>query len=109
VYGELKAGLAFDCVPTMRYVANSVWQLLSVLAFNLTSGFQVVTTATRRSPTRKHASLHHFETIHTLRHLHLHRAGLVLYPDGRPTLDVGSSPALRRRFQHVESQLMKAA
>lgn len=109
VYGELKAGFAFDCVPTMRYAANSVWQLLSVLAFNLMRGFQVMTTAARRSRTRKHGSLHRFETIHTLRYLYLHRAGLVLHPDGRPTLDVGSSPAVRRRFQHIESQLMKAA
>ena len=25
VYGELKRGFAFDCVPTMRYAANSAW------------------------------------------------------------------------------------
>jgi hypothetical protein len=109
VYGELKTGFAFDCVPTMRYAANSAWQLLSVLAFNLMRGFQVATTALWRSPTRKRRSLHRFETIHTLRYLYLHRAGLVVYPDGRPTLDIGSSATLRRRFQHVEQQLMKAA
>jgi len=48
VYGELKRGFAFDCVPTMRYAANSAWQLLSVLAFNLMRGFQLATTAERR-------------------------------------------------------------
>ena len=109
VYGELKTGFAFDCLPTMRYAANSAWQLLSVLAFNLMRGFQVVSTAPRRSPTRKRNCLRRFETIHTLRYLYLHRAGLVLHPDGRPTLDVGSSPAVRHRFQNVERQLMKAA
>lgn len=108
VYGELKTGFAFDCVPTMRYAANSAWQLLSVLAFNLMRGFQVAT-APRRSPTRKRRTLHRFETIHTLRYLYLHRAGLVVYPDGRPTLDIGSSVSVQRRFQHVEQQLMKAA
>ena len=40
VYGELKSGFAFASVPTMRYAANSAWQLLSVLAFNLMRGFQ---------------------------------------------------------------------
>ena len=40
VYGELKSGFAFDCVPTMHYAANSAWQMLSVLAFNLMRGFQ---------------------------------------------------------------------
>src|SRR5436309_474130 len=47
VYAELKGGFAFDCVPTMRYAANSAWQLLSVLAFNLVRGFQMATTAER--------------------------------------------------------------
>jgi hypothetical protein len=108
VYGELKTGFAFDCVPTMRYAANSAWQLLSVLAFNLMRGFQV-TTAPRRAATRKRRALHCFETIHTLRYLYLHRAGLVLHPDGRPTLDIGRSVSVRRRFQHVEQQLRKAA
>ena len=40
VYGELKSGFAFGSVSTMRYAANSAWQLLSVLAFNLMRGFQ---------------------------------------------------------------------
>jgi hypothetical protein len=40
MYGELKRGFAFDSVPTMRYAANSAWQILSVLAFNLIRGFK---------------------------------------------------------------------
>lgn len=36
VYGELKHGFAFNCVPSMDYHANSAWQILSVMAFNLT-------------------------------------------------------------------------
>ena len=34
VYGELKGGFAFDCLPTQRYHANSAWQVFSILAFN---------------------------------------------------------------------------
>ena len=45
VYGELKSGFAFACVPTMQYAANSAWQLLTVLAFNLSRSFQLATTA----------------------------------------------------------------
>ncbi|MFQ5479546.1 MAG: IS1380 family transposase [Candidatus Binatia bacterium] len=45
--GELKDGFAFDCLPTMKYAANSAWQIVSVLAFNLIRGFQVATTAER--------------------------------------------------------------
>ena len=45
VYGELKNGFAFDCVPSQRFEANSAWQVVSVIVFNLTRGFQALTTA----------------------------------------------------------------
>lgn len=67
VYGELKGGFASNCIPTMRYAANSAWQLRSVPAFNLVRGFQVATTAERRRATRKRRSVYRLETIHTRR------------------------------------------
>jgi Transposase DDE domain group 1 len=108
VYGELKSGFAFDCIPTMKYAANGAWQMLSVLAFNLMRGFQVATTAERRGPTRKRRSLFAFETIHTLRFAFLQRAGVIVHPDGYATLDVGRSPAVIERFREVD-RLLKAA
>ena len=35
VYSEPKGGFAFGWAPTMRYVVNSAWQFLIVLAFTL--------------------------------------------------------------------------
>jgi hypothetical protein len=81
--------------------------LLSVLAFNLTRGFQVLTTAQSRTTSLKRRCVYAFETIHTLRYLLLHRAGLLTCPDGRAILDVGSSPAVRG-FR-VADQRLKAA
>jgi len=108
VYGELKGGFAFDCVPTMGYAANGAWQILSVLAFNLMRGFQATTTAPRRRPSRKRTAVYLFETIHTLRALCLQRAGIIVRPAGIPTLDIGPSPAVRDRFQRLD-RLLKAA
>jgi hypothetical protein len=105
VYSELKRGFAFDCVPTMRYAANSAWQLLRVLAFNLMHGFQLATTAERRGATRKRRSWFRFETIHTLRYLCLHRAGVIVRPDGYATLDVGPTPAVAERFKRLDRLL----
>jgi len=107
-YAELKSGFAFDCVPTMRYAANSLWQLLSVMAFNLVRGFQVLATASHRGPTRKRRCLYRFESIHTLRYQYFHRAGVIVRPDGYSILDVGCSPAVRERFKRVD-ELLKAA
>src|SRR5262249_37446088 len=45
--GQLKTGFAFDAIPTMNYAANSTWQVLSVLAHNLVTGFQIATSAPR--------------------------------------------------------------
>ena len=92
----------------MTYAANSLWQLISVLAFNLVRSFQAVTTAERRGPTRKRRSVYRFESIHTLRYLYLHRAGVLVRPDGHPTLDVGCSPAVAQRFRRLD-RLLKAA
>ena len=105
VYGELKSGFAFGSVPSMRYAANSAWQCLSVLAFNLSRSFQLATTARRRAATRKRRALFRFETIHTLRALCLQRAGVLVHPHGRATLDVGPAPAVSERFERLDRLL----
>jgi len=105
VYGELKSGFAFGSVPSMRYAANSAWQCLSVLAFNLSRSFQRATTAPRRTASRKRRTLFVFETIHTLRALCLQRAGVLARPHGCATLDVGRVPAIAERFERLDRLL----
>ena len=105
VYGELKTGFAFGCVPSMQYAANSAWQCLSVLAFNLNRSFQLATTAARRRPSPKRWTLFGFETIHTLRALCLQRAGVVVSPHGRSTLDIGTAPGVVEHFRRLDRLL----
>jgi len=108
-YGELKSGFAFASVPSFQYAANSAWQLLSVLAFNLMRSFQVAAGLTRRPLAARRRPLFAFRSIHTLRYELLHRAGLVLHPDGTPTLDVGTAAAVRQRFLAIDTRLPRAA
>ncbi|MDH3279750.1 MAG: IS1380 family transposase [Gammaproteobacteria bacterium] len=108
VYGELKNGFAFDSVPSQRYSANSAWQWFSILAFNLTRGFQRVTSAESRPANRKRRTLWRFDSIHTLRYQCLHRAGLLIRPQGRLTLDVGISQTVKERFMTLYQQLQTA-
>lgn len=105
VYGELKGGFAFDCIPTQRYEANSAWQVLSVIAFNLMRGLQSATTAQARRPNRKRRSVHRFELIHTLRYRFINRAGLLVQPNGKATLDVGNNRMVRERFESIGQAL----
>ena len=104
VYGELKGGFAFDCVPTQRYEANSAWQVFSVIAFNLMRALQAGT-AERRSMNRKPRTIQPFQTIQTLRYQFINRAGLLVQPKGRQILDVGNNPMVRKLFQAIENTL----
>lgn len=108
-YGELKSGFAFDCVPTRHYGANSAWQVLSVLAFNLMKSFQVATTATPRSRSRKRRVLYQLHTIQSLRYQWLNRAGRLSRPNGIPTLDLGTNPTVHNRFIKINQRLSEAA
>ena len=105
VYGELKGGFAFDCTPPQRYEANSAWQVLSIIAFNLVRGLQSVT-AEQRGTNRKRQAIWPFEMIHTLRYRFVHQPGqLPVQPNGRATLDVGDNDMVRQRFEAIAGAL----
>jgi hypothetical protein len=108
-YGELKTGFAFACVPTLSYAANSAWQLLSVLAFNLMRGLQMTATATVRTTNRKRRPVFVFQSIHTQRYQWLGKAGVVVEPQGHATLDVGTNHTVRRLLTTMADSLAKAA
>ena len=106
-YGELKSGFAFASVPSLQYAANSAWQLLSVLAFNLMRGFQVAAgSGGRPLAQRRRRPLFAFRSIDTLRYELLHRAGIVLHPDGTSDLGGGNhrgGPKTLPRDRHPTS------
>ena len=106
--GELKSGFAFDAVPTLRYGANSAWQLLSLLAFNLARGFQIAAGAPRRSTNRKRQCCYRFDSIHTLRFKLLGRAGLLTAPAGKKILDLGPVVAVADQFERAIQHLRAA-
>ena len=108
VLGELKNGFAFDAVPTLRYAANSAWQVLSVIAFNLSRGFQVACRVTRRGRSMKRRCLFPFETIHTLRFRLIGCAAALVAPAGRLTLDLGQHKAAATEFNNAIEALQDA-
>lgn len=107
-YAELKDGFAYDCVPTNHYGANSAWQILNVLAFNLMKSFQVATTASQRSRSRKRRTVFSLHAINTLRFQWINRAASLTAPQGYRTLDVGNNPVTRQRYQSMDRRLRAA-
>ena len=104
VYGALKGGFAFDCLPTQRYHEGSVWQVLSIVAFNLMRAMQSGTTEPR-STNRERRTIRPFQTIQTLRCGFINRAGLLVQPGGRQVLDVGNNPVVQERFKTIDGAL----
>ena len=96
-----REGFAFNCVPSLRQHANAAWQVLSVLAFNLSRGFQADALAPARNTSCNRRTRHRFESIHTLRFKLLGRAAVLLRPAGKATLHLGRSNAVASHFLAV--------
>ncbi len=109
VLAQLKNGFAFDVVPTRNFAANSTWQILSVLAHNLITNFQIALAAPPRSASAKRRSLFVLRSIHTLRYELLGRAGLVRHPEGRATLTLAPNLPTQRLFERIVARLAEAA
>ena len=106
--GELKSGYAFDAIPTQNYAANSTWQILSALAHNVVTSFQLATGAPRRPRTRKRTAHYVLKSIHTLRYEIFHRAGILRRPQGRLTLTLSANLPTRDLFRKLVGKLVQA-
>jgi hypothetical protein len=98
---ELKQQLAFDAIPTNDWVANRLWQQISVLTHNLVRSFQLQVGALCRPQTRKCTCGWVFESLQTIRFELLHQPARVVRPGGRPQVRFAVSCPTRRRIEHT--------
>jgi hypothetical protein len=108
-YAELKQNFGFAAIPTNDRLANSAWQLISVLALNLMRYFQITTGAKQRGRTWKRTFGYVFQSLQTLRFELIHQPVRLVRPKGRPELRFAASPAARKRIEAVERALDRAA
>ncbi len=108
-YAEMKQNFGFAAIPTNDRMANSAWQLISVLALNLMRYFQVTTGAKQRSRTWKRTFGYVFQSLQTLRFELIHQPVRLVRPKGRRELRFAASPAARKRIEAVERALARAA
>jgi hypothetical protein len=102
---ELKGEFALDVVPTNHYAANSAWQQLSVLAYNVSRGFQLATLATPKARTGKRTFRFLLRSMRTLRFLLVARAGRLARIHGRALLRLAANPAAERLYTQVADRL----
>ena len=104
-FAELKGEFALDVVPTNHYGANSAWQQLSILAYNLARNFQLDTLATPKLRSRKRTYAYLLRSMRTLRFLLIARAGRVTRIGGRNVLRLAHNPATEALYARVEHAL----
>ena len=100
---SLKAG------ATLTYAANSAWQQLVVLTHNLLTNFQLEAGAVRRAATRKRTSLWGLQTIQSLRFTVVHRAAILVRPQGTLRLRLRENPHTRQIYERLQTALARAA
>jgi len=107
--GELKSQFAFDAIPTNHRAANSAWQMLCVLAFNLVRSFQIALGAPRRARSWKRTFGWIFQSLSTLRFELIHHPVRLLYPNGRAQLRFAVPPAAEHRLSRALQRLEAVA
>jgi hypothetical protein len=103
---ELKGEFALDVVPTNHYGANSAWQQLSVLGYNLARNFQLDTLAEPKPRSRKRTYAYLLRSMRTLRFLLVARAGRLTRIGGRNVLRLAENPATQALYTRIEHALI---
>jgi len=102
---ELKGEFALDVVPTRHYGANSAWQQLSVLAYNLIRSFQLDRLAEPKPRSRKRTYAYLIRSMRTLRFLLISRAGRLARIGGRHVLRLSQNPATEALYASLNHHL----
>ena len=102
---ELKGEFALDVVPTKHYGANSAWQQLSILAYNVARSFQLDTGAAPRPRSRKRTYSYVLRSMRTLRFLVVARAGRLARIHGRQVLRLAANPATEALYARISQRL----
>jgi hypothetical protein len=103
--GELKGEFALDVVPTRHYGANSAWQQLSILAYNVARSFQLDTMAEPKPRSRKRTYAYLLRSMRTLRFLLVARAGRLTRIDGRNVLRLTTNAATQHLYAKIAHAL----
>jgi hypothetical protein len=107
--GEAKAHVQLDYVPTRRLAANQLFTAAALMAHNLGRELQMATKPRERSTSPTRPALWAFDTLRTLRHQLLLRAGRLTHPKGTLTLTMNANEAAQRDYAMYLKALRAAA
>jgi hypothetical protein len=103
---ELKTSFAFDHIPTNVYQANSAYQQISQMAYNVATSMQLSTgLAKKRAENKKHTRLFQTKEWKTIRFLLINRAGRIAWDNGAKVLQMTQNLKTKELYERIYSSL----
>ncbi len=103
---ELKTSFAFDHIPTNLYQANSAYQQISQMAYNLATSLQLTTgLAKKRVENKKSTRLFQAMEWKTIRFLLINRAGRIVWNNGSKVLQMTKNLKTKELYEKISNSL----
>jgi len=92
LFGEAKQHSGLDLIPTRRLAGNQIVTLCAMMAHNLGRVLQMRANDRDRSTLAKRPAAWVFQTLDTLRHRFIQRAGRLTEPQGKLSIGISKPP-----------------
>ena len=109
IFGEAKNNCGLNVIATRRLAGNQVYTLCAMMAHNLAREIQMLANPPLLRARPKRPVAWRFQTLDTLRHRFIQRAGRLIRPQGQLTLTMSANPAVRKDLLHFLEAVQKAA
>jgi hypothetical protein len=109
IFGHAKQDAGLNVIPTRRLAGNQVFTICSMMAHNLSREIQMLATSPSFRAQPKRPAAWTFQTLDTLRHRLIQRAGRLTKPEGELTLTMSANQAVRQDLLHFLDSIQKAA
>ncbi len=109
MFAEAKQQAGLDLIPTRRLVANLMVTLAAMMAHNLGRQVQILTHPRTRYSRAQRPAAWTFQSLGTLRHRFIQRAGRLTEPKGELTLTLSANPKVKKNLLHDLEALKQAA
>jgi len=109
IFAEAKQHAGLDLIPTRRLVGNQMVTLCAMMAHNLGRELQMLAQPRATYSRAKRPAAWVFQTLDTLRHRFIQRAGRLTQPQGNLTLTLTPNPMVENDLLHFIDALHKAA
>ena len=109
--GELKSDFSFDKLPSSSFNANSAFQQVSMMSYNLMNSFQLDALGHKHTVRKNIMVTRWYKNLRfkTIRFLFVYKAGILSRPNGKLTLNLSNNKATRNLYKNVMQNINLAA